>query len=52
MIGRPSILVPLPHALDADQKSNAIELERAGGAIMAEQASLTPEVLAGHLPAS
>lgn len=49
VIGRPSILVPLPHALDADQKSNALELERAGGALMAEQASLTPDVLAGHL---
>lgn len=49
VIGRPSILVPLPHALDADQKSNAVELERAGGAIMAEQATLTPDVLAGHL---
>lgn len=49
VIGRPSILVPLPHALDADQKSNAVELERAGGAIMAEQAALTPDVLAGHL---
>jgi UDP-N-acetylglucosamine--N-acetylmuramyl-(pentapeptide) pyrophosphoryl-undecaprenol N-acetylglucosamine transferase len=49
VIGRPSILVPLPHALDNDQKTNALELERAGGAIMAEQASLTPERLAGLL---
>ncbi|MBS1168980.1 MAG: murG [Proteobacteria bacterium] len=46
VIGRPSILVPLPHALDNDQKTNAIGLEKAGGAIMAEQASLTPEKLA------
>ena len=47
VIGRPSILVPLPHALDNDQKTNAIGLEKAGGAIMAEQAALTPEKLAG-----
>jgi UDP-N-acetylglucosamine--N-acetylmuramyl-(pentapeptide) pyrophosphoryl-undecaprenol N-acetylglucosamine transferase len=46
VIGRPSILVPLPHALDNDQKTNALELERAGGAVMAEQAGLTPERLA------
>ncbi|WP_237155348.1 undecaprenyldiphospho-muramoylpentapeptide beta-N-acetylglucosaminyltransferase [Oryzibacter oryziterrae] len=47
VIGRPSILVPLPHALDNDQKTNALGLEKAGGAIMAEQASLTPDRLAG-----
>jgi UDP-N-acetylglucosamine--N-acetylmuramyl-(pentapeptide) pyrophosphoryl-undecaprenol N-acetylglucosamine transferase len=46
VIGRPSVLVPLPHALDNDQKSNALELERAGGAVMAEQAGLTPPRLA------
>ena len=32
-IGRPAILVPLPHALDQDQAANAGVLERAGGAI-------------------
>ena len=31
-IGRPSILVPLPHAIDQDQFANAGVLERAGGA--------------------
>lgn len=46
VIGRPSILVPLPHALDNDQKTNALGLEKAGGAIMAEQKTLTPETLA------
>ena len=30
-IGRPAILVPLPHALDQDQAANAGVLERAGG---------------------
>ena len=32
-IGRPSILVPLPHALDQDQLANAGVLAAAGGAI-------------------
>ena len=32
-IGRPAILVPLPHALDQDQAANARVLEQAGGAI-------------------
>ncbi|WP_181707330.1 undecaprenyldiphospho-muramoylpentapeptide beta-N-acetylglucosaminyltransferase [Chthonobacter rhizosphaerae] len=49
IIGRPSVLVPLPHALDNDQKTNALELERVGGAVMAEQASLTPQTLAALL---
>lgn len=51
VIGRPSILVPLPHALDNDQKTNALGLEKAGGAIMAEQAGLTPDRLAGLVAA-
>jgi UDP-N-acetylglucosamine--N-acetylmuramyl-(pentapeptide) pyrophosphoryl-undecaprenol N-acetylglucosamine transferase len=48
-IGRASILVPLPHALDQDQRANAGMLERAGGAIMMEQARFTPESLAGEI---
>lgn len=51
VIGRPSILVPLPHALDNDQKANALGLEAAGGAIMAEQAGLDAERLAGLIAA-
>ena len=31
-IGRPGILVPLPHALDQDQRANAGFLMAAGGA--------------------
>lgn len=49
VIGRPSILVPLPHALDNDQKTNALELQKAGAAIMAEQAGLDAATLARHL---
>ena len=36
-IGRPSILVPLPHALDQDQLANAKALEVAEGAILITQ---------------
>jgi len=45
-IGRPSILVPLPHALDQDQFANAGVLEAVGGAIRIEQRDFTPERLA------
>lgn len=48
-IGRPAILVPLPHALDQDQKANATAFSEAGGGWMAAQADLTPERLAGEL---
>jgi UDP-N-acetylglucosamine--N-acetylmuramyl-(pentapeptide) pyrophosphoryl-undecaprenol N-acetylglucosamine transferase len=45
-IGRPSILVPLPGALDQDQFANAGVLARAGGAVRLPQAEFTPERLA------
>jgi UDP-N-acetylglucosamine--N-acetylmuramyl-(pentapeptide) pyrophosphoryl-undecaprenol N-acetylglucosamine transferase len=48
-IGRPAILVPLPHALDQDQQANASVLERAGGAIMMEQARFTPDRVAAEI---
>jgi UDP-N-acetylglucosamine--N-acetylmuramyl-(pentapeptide) pyrophosphoryl-undecaprenol N-acetylglucosamine transferase len=48
-IGRPAILVPLPHALDQDQFENAGVLERAGAAIRLAQNSFTPERLAGEI---
>jgi UDP-N-acetylglucosamine--N-acetylmuramyl-(pentapeptide) pyrophosphoryl-undecaprenol N-acetylglucosamine transferase len=48
-IGRPSILVPLPHAIDQDQFANAGMLERAGGARRMVQDSFTPERLATEL---
>jgi len=49
VIGRPAVMVPLPGALDADQKNNALVLERAGGGWVAEQATLTPQSLATRL---
>ena len=48
-IGRPSILVPLPHALDQDQNANAEVLEKAGGAIRLLQADFTPDRLAAEI---
>jgi UDP-N-acetylglucosamine--N-acetylmuramyl-(pentapeptide) pyrophosphoryl-undecaprenol N-acetylglucosamine transferase len=50
-IGRPAILVPLPHALDQDQLFNARVLEKAGGAVVIEQGAFTPERAAAELSA-
>jgi UDP-N-acetylglucosamine--N-acetylmuramyl-(pentapeptide) pyrophosphoryl-undecaprenol N-acetylglucosamine transferase len=50
-IGRPAILVPLPHALDQDQFANAGTLEAAGGAIRLPQEAFTPERLAAEIAA-
>jgi UDP-N-acetylglucosamine--N-acetylmuramyl-(pentapeptide) pyrophosphoryl-undecaprenol N-acetylglucosamine transferase len=49
VIGRPAILVPLPHALDQDQFVNAGILEAAGGAIRIEQHDFTPLRLAEEI---
>jgi UDP-N-acetylglucosamine--N-acetylmuramyl-(pentapeptide) pyrophosphoryl-undecaprenol N-acetylglucosamine transferase len=50
-IGRPSILVPLPHAIDQDQFANAGVLERAGGALRLRQEAFTAEWLAAEVTA-
>ncbi len=47
-IGRPSILVPLPGALDQDQAANAESLARIGAAFVVPQSEFTPETLS-HL---
>jgi UDP-N-acetylglucosamine--N-acetylmuramyl-(pentapeptide) pyrophosphoryl-undecaprenol N-acetylglucosamine transferase len=49
VLGRPSILVPLPGSLDADQKNNALVVERAGAGWVAEQATLSPLSLGTRL---
>ena len=49
VLGRPSILVPLPHALDNDQLANATRLAEAGGAVCLEQSMITPERLAAEI---
>jgi UDP-N-acetylglucosamine--N-acetylmuramyl-(pentapeptide) pyrophosphoryl-undecaprenol N-acetylglucosamine transferase len=45
-VGRPAILVPLPHSLDQDQLANATVLQRAGGAVLLPQTDFTPQRLA------
>jgi UDP-N-acetylglucosamine--N-acetylmuramyl-(pentapeptide) pyrophosphoryl-undecaprenol N-acetylglucosamine transferase len=48
-IGRPAILVPLPHALDDNQTPNADALVNVGGGWRVAQKDLTAEKLAGML---
>ena len=48
-IGRPAILVPLPHALDDNQTPNAEILSKAGAGWLAPQRDLTPDSLARML---
>ena len=42
-IGRPAIVVPLPHAIDNDQLENARRFEAGGAGWCMEQEALTPE---------
>jgi len=46
VIGRPSILVPYPYALDHDQAANAARLTAQDGAVLARQSELSPQRLA------
>lgn len=45
VIGRPSLLVPYPYALDHDQAANAITLSDLGGAEVHQQSTLSVEGL-------
>jgi len=49
VIGRPAILVPLPGAIDQDQRANAKAIADVGGAFLIDQKELTPERLAKEL---
>jgi UDP-N-acetylglucosamine--N-acetylmuramyl-(pentapeptide) pyrophosphoryl-undecaprenol N-acetylglucosamine transferase len=49
VVGRPAILIPLPHALDDNQTPNADALAEAGGGWRVAQKELTPEKLAAML---
>lgn len=49
VIGRPSILVPLPHSLDGDQLHNAQRLAESGGAWCIEQKDLSSDRLAAEI---
>lgn len=52
VIGRPSILVPFPHALDQDQAANAEELAVTGAAQVVRETEFTPQWLASALRAA
>jgi UDP-N-acetylglucosamine--N-acetylmuramyl-(pentapeptide) pyrophosphoryl-undecaprenol N-acetylglucosamine transferase len=49
VIGRPAIMVPLPHALDNDQLRNAESFAKAGAGWVRPQATLDPKELAAFL---
>ena len=49
--GRPSVLVPLPGAIDDHQTANARALASAGGALLVPQPDFTPEALASRIAA-
>ncbi len=49
VIGRPSVLVPFPYALDQDQAANAAALAASGGAVVVPQTEFTPQRLAAIL---
>jgi len=49
VIGRPSILVPLPGAIDQDQAANAKTLGDIGAAVVLPQSDFTPERLAKEI---
>ena len=49
VMGRPSILVPLPHAIDDHQSANARFLSGRGAAMLLPQSELSPERLAATL---
>ncbi|MGD1933902.1 MAG: undecaprenyldiphospho-muramoylpentapeptide beta-N-acetylglucosaminyltransferase [Candidatus Phaeomarinobacter sp.] len=49
VVGRPSFLVPLPHAIDQDQLANAQVLSDTGGGWLIEQKQFTPEHVAYEL---
>ncbi len=48
-IGRPSILIPYPHAADDHQMANARAFEAAGACIVVPHAQFSADALAGHL---
>jgi UDP-N-acetylglucosamine--N-acetylmuramyl-(pentapeptide) pyrophosphoryl-undecaprenol N-acetylglucosamine transferase len=50
-IGRPSILVPLPGAIDQDQFANAGVLSQVSGAVRISQPEFTPDRLAADISA-
>ncbi len=48
-IGRPSLLLPLPSAMDDHQRMNALQMQNAGGSICLDETNLSAAVLATRL---
>ena len=48
-VGRPSILVPYPHAIDDHQSENAHAVDEVGGGWLIPENAFTPETLAARL---
>jgi len=48
-VGRPSILVPFPHAVDDHQTANARAIDEAGGGWLMPQPAFTAEALAARI---
>lgn len=49
VVGRPAILIPLPHAIDDHQTANARSLADRGGAILLRQSDMTAQSVAHAL---
>ncbi len=47
--GKPSILIPLPHAAGNHQRKNAFAYAQAGATIVIEQANLTPNIFLNEI---
>ena len=50
--GKPAVLIPFPAATDDHQRKNASVLAGAGAAVLLEERSLTPEILADEIGAA
>jgi len=46
---KPAILIPIPESVSHDQRANAYAFARTGGAIVLEEANLTPHLLASEV---
>lgn len=47
--GIPSIIIPIPEPISHDQQKNAYTYARSGGAVIIEQANLTPSILKSEI---
>lgn len=47
--GIPSIIIPIPEPISHDQEKNAYTYARSGGAVIIEQANLTPSILKSEI---